>query len=522
MMAVMLSKDRPISITILAIGGQGGGVLTSWLTNLAEAQGWYAQSTSVPGVAQRTGATIYHVEIIPRSMNQPVLSMMPVPGEVDLLVAAEFSEVARAIQRNLVSRERTTLVASTHRALAIAEKSAPARAEIDAPLIEKAARRAAKAYHAADMAAIAGRHNSVISASLFGAIAASGVLPFERSAFEEAIKGAGVGVTASLAAFAAGFDAVANPEKSKPAQAKEEPELPVLTGGAEDDRKAYQVLCQRIVAEFPHPCRQMLQLGLNRVVDFQDVGYGAEYLERIGAVHEADRDAGGEKRNFELTSEMAKYFTTAMAYNDVIRVADLKTRQARFNRVRRESGAGNGEIIKITEYMHPRLQEICSVLPARFGRKVENSKALSAVVRALFEGGKRVRTDSIFGHLILHAVSAFRSWRPISLRHEIETAHMDDWTSRVMAAAPANYELAVEIARCQRLIKGYSDTHERSLSKFGMVVAGIDSVAGRKDAADWARRLREAALVDAEGEALDGALKTVASFSQPKQRAKAS
>ena len=54
-----------ISIAILAMGGQGGGVLADWVVALAEAQGWAAQSTSVPGVAQRTGATIYYIEMAP-------------------------------------------------------------------------------------------------------------------------------------------------------------------------------------------------------------------------------------------------------------------------------------------------------------------------------------------------------------------------------------------------------------------------------------------------------------------------
>ena len=75
-----LSADRPINIAILAVGGQGGGVLTDWIVLLAERAGWYAQSTSVPGVAQRTGATIYYIEMVPDSGATPVLSLMPAPG----------------------------------------------------------------------------------------------------------------------------------------------------------------------------------------------------------------------------------------------------------------------------------------------------------------------------------------------------------------------------------------------------------------------------------------------------------
>jgi indolepyruvate ferredoxin oxidoreductase beta subunit len=47
------------------MGGQGGGVLADWIVALAETEGWIAQSTSVPGVAQRTGATIYYIEMLP-------------------------------------------------------------------------------------------------------------------------------------------------------------------------------------------------------------------------------------------------------------------------------------------------------------------------------------------------------------------------------------------------------------------------------------------------------------------------
>ena len=79
----------------------------------------------------------------------------------------------------------------------------------------------------------------------------------------------------------------------------------------------------------------------------------------------------------------------------------------------------------------------------------------------------------------------------------------------------ANYALAVEVIRCRRLVKGYSDTHARGLSKFDRVLAAIDLVKDRDDAADWARRLREAALKDEEGKALDGAIATIRSFTGP-------
>ena len=108
------------------MGGQGGGVLADWIVELAENQGWVAQSTSVPGVAQRTGATIYYIEMLPPSDGpQPILSLMPTPGDVDVVMAAELMEAGRSILRGLVTPDRTTLIASTHRAYAVAEKNKP-------------------------------------------------------------------------------------------------------------------------------------------------------------------------------------------------------------------------------------------------------------------------------------------------------------------------------------------------------------------------------------------------------------
>ena len=83
---------KVFKLAIAALGGQGGGVLTQWLLDAAEASGFIAQATSVPGVAQRTGATLYYLEFFPRAAAEeaggdPVLALMPQPGDVDLVVA---------------------------------------------------------------------------------------------------------------------------------------------------------------------------------------------------------------------------------------------------------------------------------------------------------------------------------------------------------------------------------------------------------------------------------------------------
>ena len=80
--------QRPITIAILAMGGEGGGVLAEWIVDVAEHAGYVAQMTSVPGVAQRTGATNYYVELFPKhgakaNSPAPVLGLTAMPGDVD-------------------------------------------------------------------------------------------------------------------------------------------------------------------------------------------------------------------------------------------------------------------------------------------------------------------------------------------------------------------------------------------------------------------------------------------------------
>ena len=66
--------QRPITIAILAMGGEGGGVLAEWIVDVAEHAGYIAQMTSVPGVAQRTGATNYYVELFPKTRREGQLA----------------------------------------------------------------------------------------------------------------------------------------------------------------------------------------------------------------------------------------------------------------------------------------------------------------------------------------------------------------------------------------------------------------------------------------------------------------
>ncbi|MBU6497348.1 MAG: indolepyruvate oxidoreductase subunit beta family protein [Rhodospirillales bacterium] len=504
MSQVTTGLDEPISVAIVAMGGQGGGVLADWIVAMAEQAGWVAQATSVPGVAQRTGATIYYVEMVQgRAGSWPVLSLMPVPGHVDIVIAAELMEAGRAIQRGLVSPERTTLVASTHRSYSMLEKARAGDGRAPSAPVLETARALSHQLVAADMQAIAEGAGSVISAALFGGLAASGRLPFGRDAFEATIRASGVGVAASLRAFSTAFEASLAAPAPLPAAA--EPARPAMQGGSKRERAVVEQALARVAAQFPPDAQPMLHHGLRRLVDYQDGAYALEYLDRVARF--AARDG---LPAHALIIEAARQIAVAMSYDDVIRVADLKTRATRTARVHADILAAADQVVETTEFMHPRVAEICATLPAAMGGWIEGSPALSGLVRRLFEKPRRVRTSRLWGFLQLYLVAGLRPWRRRLLRHQREQAHIEGWLT--LALAQNDPALTLEILKCRRLVKGYSDTHARGESRFDRVLAALSLLAGRPDAAEWVRRLREAALADETGRALDGALATVASL----------
>ncbi len=500
--------DAIVKLAVMAVGGQGGGVLTNWIETLARAQGCACQATSVAGVAQRTGATIYYIEMTHADVATPVFSLAPAAGDVDIVVAAEMMEAGRAIMRGFVTPGRTTLIASTHRALAVSEKSVPGDGIAESGDVHAAAQLAAQNLVMFDFERVAVKAGSVISASLFGALAATGRLPFERSAFEDAIRAGGKGVETSLRAFDAAYAVARGTGHVDGAAPSEATRRSGVTGPAKMLGR-WQGLEKR-VADLPAEVRDMAHAGLRKTVDFQDIAYGAAYLDQLAGVLAHDR----ADRGFALTRAAAKHIANAMAYDDIIRVAGLKTRAARFARIGRELGLQATQRIRLTEYFHPRADEIAGLMPARLGAWFEAAPRRMAWLDRWFARGRHVRSDRLPGFVMLYLLGGRRSWRLKTLRHARERAHMQTWVSRALDHAGADYDLAVELLRCRRLIKGYSDTHARGLTKFDQVCGAATLLAGRDDAAVWIRRLRAAALEDEAGEALAGALKTVGSFAR--------
>ncbi len=488
---------RPLKIAILAMGGEGGGVLADWIVSAAEEAGFFAQSTSVPGVAQRTGATIYYLEVLPvqrQGHPPPVFCLMPTPGDVDVVLASELMESARAVQRGLVTTDKTLLITSSSRVYSLAEKMGMSDGRMDSEGYLQAGEQAAKKFVVRDFVALAAQHGSVISAPLLGALAASGVLPLQRGAFEAAIQRGGIGVATSLKAFGAGFNAFLGETPAPPAKP-----APVL-----DPRLAG--LAEQVARTFPAPVQSIVLHGVVRTADYQGLAYAAEYLARLETIRLADAQPDPDYR---LLRETARYLALWMSYEDTARVAELKLRKTRFQRIHQSLGVQHNQMVRINEFFHPRLEEIADTLPAGLGRWLTNTRWASALVQRFTTTGRVIRTSSLSGFLMLYVVSRFKGIRPRSLRYARETAGITHWLGLIRATAGIDYDLACELAECQRLIKGYGDTHARGMKSYHAILTAWPTLP-RPGAAAQVKQMRLAALADESGSQLQNLMASMA------------
>jgi indolepyruvate ferredoxin oxidoreductase beta subunit len=156
--------------------------------------------------------------------------------------------------------------------------------------------------------------------------------------------------------------------------------------------------------------------------------------------------------------------------------------------------------------MHPRVQEIADTLPAPLGRWLLRSGIPRRLMQRLTTHGRHIETTAITGFLLLRTIAALRRFRRRTLRYAVEQERIEHWLARIGVLARRDPLLALEVARCQRLVKGYGDTHERGWANFQRLMLAADHLTGTPDAAARLSALHTAALADDTGQALAKAL----------------
>ncbi len=498
----------PLTILIAALGGEGGGVLTDWIVAAAASQGFPVQSTSIPGVAQRTGATTYHIEFVPEATAQsethrrPILALAPGVGDVDLVVASELMEAGRAIAGGFVTPDRTTTIASTSRSYLVVEKMAMGDGRYDQARLIKAVQEHSRKALLLDLETMARQSGAIVNAVMLGVIAGADALPIPATAFEAAIRADGKAVEANLRGFRAGFAAARDGAAAQPLPDKRPQAVAALDEFAPE------------IARMPAAAGAIVTECVRRLTSYQDADYARFYLERLRPIRDADAkaQAGGK-----LLAATARHLAVRMSYEDVIRVAQAKIDPARLTRIIDEMTIAPGQPFGVTEFLKPGVEELCSILPPSWARRIlvlaERRPALAAA-----HWGMAIKTTSIFGYLRFYLLAKLRPLRRRTYRYQEEQRAIEAWLRLIAEAAPLSAELAVEIAECARLIKGYGDTHKRGTGNYRLIERELmqPALAGAMaphDAAEAIANARTAALLDPEGEALAKCLAEIQSRS---------
>lgn len=504
----------PITVLVCALGGEGGGVLAEWLYGAAVRAGHAAQSTSIPGVAQRTGATTYYVEVAPEPSGEAparqVFGLAPVPGGVDLLVSSELLETARQVAAGMASRERTRIVSSTARALTVAEKMALTDGRADASRLVGALQRHALQVDLLDFGALAAQAGTAISAVLLGAIAASGVLPLPRAAYEEQIRASGKGVAASLRGFALAYDTLQHRQaQHRAAAALLQDALPAAPPAA--------LVQDALLAAPPAAPADLRALARERLRDYQDEAYVRLYDERLARLEAAERTADpAAVQGGAIVAEATRWLALWMAFDDIVRVAALKLAASRLARVRREVGARDDEIVRVWDHFKPGVPEFAALLPAAPAQRLLAwDRRRIAAGREPWAVPLKLGAHSLLGALALRFVASLKGQRRRGSRFALEQGLIERWLAAVERGTREHWALGHELAQCGRLVKGYGSTNERGKENLLHIVDHL--AVGPQPAAERAaavRAARQAALADDAGSALDA---TLAAHGAPKR-----
>lgn len=536
--------SQPISVLLCALGGEGGGVLADWLVAAAHHAGYPVQATSVPGVAQRTGATTYYLEVFPAHIStlngqRPVFGLNPLPGRLDLLVSSELLETARQISNGMVSADRTFVISANNRTLTTFEKMPMGDGRMDDAALLELLTQHSRTRNVLDMATLTREAGTVVSAVMLGCIAASGVLPMQKEDFEAAIRDGNekddTHLNASQRASLRGFELAWSALKSQQAQlsyvnavlspASDTASQKVSAPASNVSSDQTPTLPAPIAALFPTTTHEVLALGIARLVDYQNQAYADLYVQRLQNVLSAETDHTNIANNIStastsanapsVTQEVARWLALWMAFDDIVRVADLKSRADRWQRVRTEVKAKDDDVLKLYDHFKPGVPEIAALLPQGLANTLLRwDNARSARGQAPLAFPLKVGTHSVLGMVMLRILASFKWLRPLGHRYQEEQQLITQWLEAVTHATRQDPALGLALARCGRLIKGYGSTHDRGrdnllhilrhLAPHAAGATHFENTTARAQAIDQACA---AALRDEAGHALDVTLR---------------
>ena len=382
-----MSDYKTLSILITALGGEGGGTLMNWILECARSQKLFVQGTSVPGVAQRTGSTSYYIEICDKNFDnekEPILSLYPKPGRVDIVIASELLEAARVLERGYINPDSTTLITSSSRIYTNLEKSHLADGRFSQEKILNTCKKMSKNFICLDLNTMAVDHSTIVSATMFGALAGSGVLPWKKTICENIFRDNIFGKN-SLSGFNYAYEQVK-------ANSKYITTSKINKQLKEDN--SIKIIDDSISNEFSN----IINIGKERCIDYQNNKYSEVYIGRVKKILSVINKE--DPKVLSIAENIVRRLALWMTYEDIPRVAQLKIKPDRFKKIKKEINIKSNQILLIQDIFKPGLNEIAAMLPNKIGRWfIKNKKIMIRL--PLIGKGMKINSLTISGFILL-------------------------------------------------------------------------------------------------------------------------
>ena len=454
-----MSNYKVTSILITALGGEGGGTLMNWILNCARNCNLYVQGTSVPGVAQRTGSTSYYIEICDRNYDkgsEPILSLYPKPGRVDVVIASEFLEAARIIERGYVNPDRTTLITSSSRTYTNTEKTHMTDGRFDFEKIMNTCFKMSKKLIHLDLNQIAIDNSSIVSASMFGALSGASIFPWDKEVSQNMFKNDAFGKN-SLLAFDDAFQ-IAKTYNISTINSKNQLN--------EQQQEIKNKISKNFLEGVPNNLKEIIILGQNRCLDYQNNSYADLYLERLKKILSFTNIK--DDRVYHVIENVAKRLALWMTYEDIPRVAQLKIKPERFKKINEEVKLKKDQLIIVQDIFKPGKNEIAAMLPNRIGKWLCKSNKFLYLI-PFSKRGMKINSLSISGFLLLKSLSSLRFMRKISYRYQEEQKNIEEWLQAMRKSINVSIEFAEGLSDMPQILKGYGETWERGKLKYDKI-----------------------------------------------------
>ncbi|MCG2635320.1 MAG: hypothetical protein J4A00_10500, partial [Gammaproteobacteria bacterium] len=155
-----------------------------------------------------------------------------------------------------------------------------------------------------------------------------------------------------------------------------------------------------------------------------------------------------------------------MTYEDGPRVAQLKTRADRFEKIRKDYGIKPDQKFEVTDFLVPDAPQIYGMLPRGLAQTV---RKLGHRITPNFDKLKRetrMKTSAPFGYWSMRMVAWMRRLRPGSYRHQEEMDLIKRWEEAISHWSEKDPALGFLAAESARVTKGYGRVRETALDDF--------------------------------------------------------